>query len=883
MPKQIKTESVDKEEQVTKNLYRDYSAFKRALFADLCERNTQYDRLTLFKKSQKLLDRLLFIFFAEDKHLLPANSIVKIIAQWEQLKELDAYIPLYDRYKKYFCYLNTGYKGKTEEIFAYNGGLFAPDDVLDSVSIDDEILRWHTTKIADYDFASEVDVNILGHIFENSLTEIEEITTEITMGEKPTSKRKKDGVFYTPRYITTYIVDNTLGKLCREKRVEMGIVEQEYFADKKRQTATKKRLDDNLTQYREWLLGLTICDPACGSGAFLNAALDFLMAEHRLIDEMAAKLLGYSMVFPDVETVILERNLYGVDINDESIEIAKLALWLRTAQPHRKLTTLNNNIKCGNSLISDVAVAGDKAFDWAAEFPQVFAKGGFDVVIGNPPYIKEYTNKKAFEGLHTNPCYQGKMDLWYFFGWLGLEIVKSEIGLIGYIAPNNWVTNAGASVFRNIVLDRGLILEFVDFGDFKVFDAAGIQTMIYIMKKTSDNHNYKVPYSKILDSSITHNEAALFLKKDIDKRFIYFNSEIDKERFKDKFILFINNSVNDILDKIQINNVIYLQKDEVANGIDVHQDFVNARSKEILGHDFEVGDGIFNISNNELQNLNLTEKEKELVKPFYTTNQLGRYITNSQNELWVIYTDSSFKNEAAILPYPNLKIHLDKFKDVITSDNKPYGLHRSREESFFKGEKIVSLRKAVTPAFTYTDFDTYISQSFYIIKTDKLNLKTLTTILNSSLIRFWLKHKGKMQGDIFQIDKEPLLNIPIAVPDNQQPYIELADKMLELNRLLAEKRAAFITLLSNNVDGVKITKALEGFDSLDFKGLLAELKKQKISIPLASQSEWQQAFDQHRTACIALATEIASTDRTIDQMVYALYNLTPEEIAIIKK
>jgi len=100
------------------------------------------------------------------------------------------------------------------------------------------------------------------------------------------------------------------------------------------------------------LLSLTICDPACGSGAFLNAALVFLIAEHKLIDEMSAKLHGGSIVFSEIENAILENNLYGVDINDESVEIARLSLWLRTAKPNRKLNSLNDNIKCGNSLIS---------------------------------------------------------------------------------------------------------------------------------------------------------------------------------------------------------------------------------------------------------------------------------------------------------------------------------------------------------------------------------------------------------------------------------------------------------------------------------------------------------------------------------------------------
>ena len=396
---QMKSESVSAEDQITNALYKDYSQFKRVIFADILKQNPAPEgtderewQLLLFKKTQKLLDRLLFIFFAEDCGLLPPNSMVQIIDQWEKLKEMDEYRPFYERVKKYFGYMNTGFQGKKYEIFAYNGGLFKPDEILDSIKISDDVLVEYSRKLSAYDFESDVDVNILGHIFENSLSEIEEVTQQITHGEAPqTSKRKQDGVFYTPQYITKYIVENTVGRLCEEKKQSLGIVEEEYFSDQRRQLQTKKRLLEQLTQYREWLLQITILDPACGSGAFLNAALQFLIKEHKLIDEMETKITGSTIEFQGVENSILENNLFGVDINEESVEIAQLALWLRTAKPHRKLNTLNQNIKCGNSLISDPAIAGDKAFNWQEQFPQVFAKGGFDVVIGNPPYVNVET------------------------------------------------------------------------------------------------------------------------------------------------------------------------------------------------------------------------------------------------------------------------------------------------------------------------------------------------------------------------------------------------------------------------------------------------------------------------------------------------------------
>jgi type I restriction-modification system DNA methylase subunit len=383
IPQKIKSESLSQEDTITKKLYKDYSLFKRELHQNLVELNPEYDALTLFKKSQKLLDRFLFLFFAEDRNLLPPNSVRLVLNDWRDLQERDEYTPLYSRFKKYFGYLNTGFKGKRYDVFAYNGGLFRPDDLLDAITIDDDLLFKHTKKLSEYDFASEVDVNILGHIFENSLNELDELEA---MGLNPLldpllnplsktqTKRKKDGVFYTPKYITKYIVENTVGKLCMDKKAELAINEADYFYNKKRTKEVKAELNDRLKNYQNWLLQLTICDPACGSGAFLNQALDFLINEHKYLDELQAKLFGDSIILNDVSKNILENNLFGVDLNEESVEIAKLSLWLHTAQPNRKLNDLNNNIKCGNSLIDDPEIAGDKAFNWQKEFPKVFQK-----------------------------------------------------------------------------------------------------------------------------------------------------------------------------------------------------------------------------------------------------------------------------------------------------------------------------------------------------------------------------------------------------------------------------------------------------------------------------------------------------------------------------
>ncbi len=480
--------------------------FRTELAKDDRESANKNIKQRLFRTSQKLIDRFLFIFFAEDRGLLPPNSTRQILDKWKSDNDFGDERPLFELFKQYFRFLDTGRQGTNSraEIFAYNGGLFMPDTVLDSLHISNDLLYRHALRLQSYDFESQVDVNILGHIFENSLNEIESVNAEIEGKDfdKQKSKRKKDGVFYTPKYITKYIVDNTIGKLCTEKKAELGLEEEAYRKDRKnRRTATLVDLQSTLDAYRNWLLRLTICDPACGSGAFLNQALDFLIKEHAMLDELKSAMLGGGFLFPDIENTILEKNIYGVDLNQESVEIAKLSLWLRTAQPRRKLNNLSSNIKCGNSLIDSRAVAGDKAFNWKTEFPHVFEKGGFDVVIGNPPYgayldaaAKEYTGK-------FYQTFQGNYEIYFFF----IELTKrllSKNGRIGFISPDTWINIPQARLLRIFVLENFSVDTIVAFKH-SVFPDASLNAIVFLLTKGGDTNTCEIVNidSKALDIS----------------------------------------------------------------------------------------------------------------------------------------------------------------------------------------------------------------------------------------------------------------------------------------------------------------------------------------------------------------------------------------------
>ena len=820
---QIKQESVSSEDQITKELYKDYSQFKRVLFADILKQNPTPEgkddkewQLLLFKKSQKLLDRLLFIFFAEDCGLLPPNSMVQIIDQWEKLKEMDEYRPFYDRVKKYFGYMNTGFQGKKYEIFAYNGGLFKPDEVLDNIKISDDLLVEHTRKLSEYDFESDVDVNILGHIFENSLSEIEEVTQLINNGAaQQTSKRKQDGVFYTPQYITKYIVGNTVGRLCAEKKKELNIVEDEYFSDQRRQLKTKQRLLEQLKRYRDWLLQITILDPACGSGAFLNAALQFLMAEHKLIDEMEAKVAGAAIVFQDVESSILEHNLFGVDINEESVEIAQLALWLRTAKPHRKLNSLNENIKCGNSLISDPAVAGEKAFDWQKQFPKVFEKGGFDVVIGNPPYVRpHYLNDETKRHLwNAFQTYERKADLYVCFMEKALRLVKPK-GLISYIVSDGWLRLDSFEKIRQYILQNASIIKIVDFTK-DVFDSATVKTCIFILKEGAiKNNNVQ---SAVIDDKVDLNNIAYH--------------SICQEAF--------NNTYKNVFD-LSIDDFSTMLKNKMQSG------------SNPLGALFSLAFG-----------LKTGDDERFLTFNPSISSDCKKLVRGADINRWTI----DFKGEYVI--YQPEKMRLNK------STARPGTAERFEQPKVFVRDTGGGLMA------TYDD-TAYYAKDVILIEHEEQStiiLKALAALLNSRPLRWYYE----TTFPTLHVQRDELASLPIPILVNTEELATLADTMLFLNSQLQEKRSRFLRRLTDNLESVKITTALQQFDQMDFMELMAELKKQKITIPLKLQDEWEEYFNQYRQACQELSEQINATDNEIDQRVFDLYGLTPEEREIVIK
>ncbi|RLD63089.1 MAG: restriction endonuclease subunit M [Bacteroidetes bacterium] len=872
LPLKLKEETKFHEQDISDKLYKDYSVFKNRLFEDLIKNNPEKDKLTLFNKSQKLLDRFLFILFAEDSGLLPPNSISRIIDTYHKLTELDAYKPIYDIYKQYFGYMNIGRKGKTtaDDIPAYNGGLFYPDNLLDNLKIDDEVLISDLLKLSEYDFNTEVDVNILGHIFEHSLSEIEEITAEIegTAADKTKSKRKKDGVFYTPKYITQYIVENTIGTLCNEKRKELEIEEIEFdgtYRTKDGNLSVKgKKLFQKLNDYKEWLLSLKIVDPACGSGAFLNQALNFLIQEHSTIDDIIAELTYTALRLFDTEKSILENNLFGVDINEESVEIAKLSLWLRTAQKGRKLSNLNNNIKCGNSLIDDPEVAGDKAFDWNVEFKEIMRNGGFDVVIGNPPYVnmsvfpKKIHNyfQSKYELIHT-----GYNDLMYYFLFKGIDLLNRN-GVFGMITSNYFIGNDYAKNLRKFLASH--LSTLINFENYHVFKDANIHTAILLAESIpkSDNINFKIYSSNKALDEISYTAESYQL------------AVLKRDELNDNWIIADKTKLK-LINKIKEGKVLLGNITEIAKGSESGKNEIFTISKAVADE-------------NQIEN--------EVLRKCIKNSNISPYVIWFNN-LYLIYADNSFSKEKFPNAYKYLENHKEKLlerRGPRTGEYEWWRLHRpSVKDVFDAKEKILVPYRASKNKFGF-DNNQFFNNGGDVrairITNNQFETKYVIAVLNSKLIDWYYGFIGKPKGNSREYFNKPLslIPIPVATIQTQDEFKVRTDTIILKASGFQSAVDNFINYLHSQISTEKLNKKLQDWYHLDFNGFINELNKAIKStgtgkLSKSSEMDWMEVFEKRKSEVHSFKTEIDKTKKEIDQMVYELYGLTDEEIRIIEE
>ncbi|EHV1045963.1 Eco57I restriction-modification methylase domain-containing protein [Campylobacter coli] len=405
-------------------------------------------------------------------------------------------------------------------------------------------------------------------------------------------------------------------------------------------------------------------------------------------------------------------------------------------------------------------------FEWRFEFPEILDDDGnfkgFDLIIGNPPYIKENDNKDLFTNTKKLRTYQGKMDIWYHFVGRGFDILKNN-GYLAFIATNNWVTNSGAKKLRNIVLEESQILSLVDFSSFMVFDSASIQTIIMQFQKIKPPKNYEFHFAKITTQTPIYEDVINLLKNEKTQNNEILSINLTPKKFIDKTLNFTKSDYEELFNKIQKYGKFYLEESEVAQGI------VPAIDEAFVIKDKNV----------------FSKNEQCFIKEYYT-GLSGKFYSSFTDKYLIYLSNKNYSGNLDDLP--NLKQHFQKYKEILKESkikyktpNKPYFyLHREREEKFFKKgeEKIISQVRCIEPIFVYSNENFYGSRALFFIQTCRINLKYLTGVLNSKLIAFWLKHKGKIQGNLFKIDKEPLLNIPVVNINSKNE--KLANKLISL-------------------------------------------------------------------------------------------------------
>lgn len=802
--------------EIEKKFYNEYRNIRLHIFENMKENNPETDESTLLEKVQKLLDRFLFICFCEDKGLLEKDFFNTI------LKKGKDFGSIFDIFKVFCNWINLG--NPKENISHFNGGLFKNDDVLNSLNIDDKVFE-ELKKISDYDFDSDLNVNILGHIFEQSISDIEELKKSISGEEfdQKKSKRKKDGIFYTPQYITKYIVENSIKNWLDDKRKELGeddlpkLNEKDYIFDiaKKNYTKNYRKHIEFWQQYREAVRNIKIIDPACGSGAFLITAFEFLLNYNKYLDDKIFDLVGTSDLFSDRTKEILQNNIFGVDLNKESVEITKLSLWLKTADKNKTLASLENNIKCGNSLIDDPEIAGNLAFNWEKEFPEIFANGGFDIVVGNPPYVSaEYISEieKTFYEKNYYSAY-GRQNLYIIFYEKAINLLK-ENGNLGFITPYTILKNMYYKEIREYILKNTSILEIIDFKGITVFQDAGVDSIILLLKKEK-RIEYDIKYINNIKAFETQVYDINFFK----------SSQITEK------------------DDLSIQ---FSKNEKLLNKILDYKD--NLKLKEII--DFKQGI-ITGGNKNFLVSEKLANCEKVL-----TGTDFNRYKLFDSNQ-YIIYD-------------------IEK-------------LHRPRKREIFESKEKILLRQTGAFPICMLDTNQYFTLDTVhngILKQENFNIKYILSLLNSKFIKFiyenLINESGKIfaQVKIIYIDELPIKNIPL---EKQQPFIEKADKMLSLNKELQDLSQKFQRMLLRKFDLEKLSTKLQEWYLLDFSDFIKELKRLKVKLSLSQESEWEEYFLEEKSKAIAVDSEIKNTDKEIDSMVYRLYDLTDEEIKIIEE
>lgn len=907
---ELLNESGQIEKQITRELYADYKRWRIQLITALAQAN-DIEPGALITPAQKLLDRVLFVAFAQQRGLLPADTLKSVnnSSGW-------AVLPKYEHYKTLFKAIDKGLPERG--IPPYNGGLFAPDSLLDNLSVPNAACDMFM-EFGKYDFGGEVSVNVLGHIFEQSITDLEQlkeladtgaftleaITRQVEQARASSTSvsgaRKEHGIVYTPEFITAFIVDQTLGKTIESRRAvclssyqissESGGIpawrkptaEEKKYASKA--LAQPERVVE-LIFWRAWLaelITLKVCDPACGSGAFLVAAFDVLLAEYNNVNEQIAAITGSMEVF-NADKEILNSNLFGVDLNAESIEITKLSLWLKTAKHGKPLESLEANLRVGNSLVSSADDGLDgrsfdvKAFDWNAAFPSVVAQGGFDVIVGNPPYVRMERLKAIKPYLEKRfAVASDRADLYCYFFELGIRLLRdvdgsgNAGGRLGFISSSTFFKTGSGENLRAYLLAHAQIETVVDFGDLQVFEGVTTYPAIITARRAS---------TPSPDAALRFWNVKTAVPKKFSEAFAAAALDMPQGRLSAQGWQFEGDALSSLRQKL-------------LGG--------HPTLKEVYGAPlYGIKTGL-----NEAFVLNRAERDAlvaqdprsaDLLKPFLEGKDLKKWRVESQ-DLWLIYIP---KNRVQIDDYPAVKAHLLSFKTALekrATKQEWFELQQAQEAyaSKMQASKLVYTRFMDAPIFWLDDRGNYFLNNALNFLADVGAFEL--GLLNSRVLWFAIKEMASvMSGGFVQVHGHVLEKCPI--PAASEVDKERISKLAQAAQTAAESRrdeiarfgrAALRDLVPGGLSnltaagGAKLPAAWQSAVP-EYGDFTAELKKRfKRELNLQERNDWDAAVTQARAQVSTFTQAILQAEREIDVIVYQLFALSPEEIRLIEE